>query len=87
MHINGTVDVENGQPARTIERSRLLGLGTNEDPTALESDEYGIRNVYLVPSAVTKREWQEKYAGGPTTVVRLGEPDLQGHEWTGRPMA
>ena len=46
MHINGTIDVENGQPARTIERSRLLGLGTNEDPTALESDEYGIRNVY-----------------------------------------
>jgi len=88
---NGTVDVETGQPARTIERQKpsagaprfldivlqcvekrckILGLGTNEDPTALGVDEYGIRNVYSIPASITKSEWLKKYAPGLTVLVK-----------------
>jgi len=56
-------------------RCKILGIGTQEDPAGLESSEYGTKNVYGIPSFVTKDEWLKKYASGPTVVVEKKNMD------------
>jgi len=49
--------------------SKLLEL---ENATTDGSD-FGTKNVYGIPSFVTKSEWLAKYASGPTVVVDKGQ--------------
>ena len=55
------------------QRCKILGIGTREDPTSLETPEYGTKNIYGIPAFVTKEEWTTKYASGPTVVINKGQ--------------
>ena len=47
-----------------------------ENATA-EDMEYGQRNVYGIPSWISKREWMERYRSGPVVVVQEGQSQTQ----------
>ena len=71
----GRVPVSEG--SRLTYMLMSLGRLIEMENATVEDMEYGQRNVYGIPSWISKREWMEKYRSGPVVVVQEGQSQTQ----------